>query len=257
MSSNSVVRRLLAALADDTPAFHARTYEPTGNVARRLLIALADASLAFTRHGTDGSYMDTRSVERNQTGQQQERLEEDVELILSEIEEVLEDEGFAELFVRSYAQKGGQGWSTFLDPGFYVGAAAICVVAGGTWDSFKLILGRVVKALRQLPGPPIPSPLAGDDSYDPEFEHMLRQTWLNAIRLIRQQDIEHSIDEATALHWGLFFAELERTLGYVRLRPDQYQQIIRIAAAETERRSPSQIIAKIVDEWLEQRPPGQ
>jgi hypothetical protein len=43
------LRRLLAALADDSPAFRSRSYAPAGRAGRRLLVALADASPAFTR----------------------------------------------------------------------------------------------------------------------------------------------------------------------------------------------------------------
>jgi hypothetical protein len=48
MASRMVWRRLVTALADKTPAFRPRTYEPTGSLLRRLLIALADASPAFS-----------------------------------------------------------------------------------------------------------------------------------------------------------------------------------------------------------------
>jgi RNA polymerase sigma-70 factor, ECF subfamily len=49
-------RRLLAALADDAPAFRQQAYEPSGGWLRRLLIALADAAPAFTPHGLQESY---------------------------------------------------------------------------------------------------------------------------------------------------------------------------------------------------------
>jgi Pentapeptide repeats (8 copies) len=62
MTRDGTARRLLGALADDSPAFRARTYPAAGNFVRRLLVALADASPAFARHGLDDSYSSRPAV---------------------------------------------------------------------------------------------------------------------------------------------------------------------------------------------------
>jgi hypothetical protein len=56
VSKGSFLRKLLTALADDSPAFRAKAYPPEGGIARRLLVALADASPAFSRDAVDDSY---------------------------------------------------------------------------------------------------------------------------------------------------------------------------------------------------------
>jgi RNA polymerase sigma-70 factor, ECF subfamily len=56
VSEDSAGRRLLAALADEAPAFRPRTYELQGGKFRRLLIALADASPAFNGRGVVDAY---------------------------------------------------------------------------------------------------------------------------------------------------------------------------------------------------------
>jgi ubiquitin-like protein Pup len=193
-----------------------------------------------------------RNEDGQEAGDDNARPRNEVDAILDEIDGVTEEN--AEAFVKSYAQKGGQGWSSFLDPSFYAGAAAAGVVAGATWESFKAMLARITKALRQMPGPPSPSPLIGDETYDANFEYMLKRAWATAVLLMDQRDIGHSIDDATALHWALFFIELQRTLRFVRLRSDHYERITRIAAATPERLDQSQLIAKIIDQWLHQNP---
>src|SRR3954451_2316389 len=78
-------------------------------------------------------------------------LRADVDSILNEIDESIEEN--AEAFIHSYLQKGGQGWSEILDPAFFVGAAAAGVAAAATWDTFKLAMTKVIKAIRQAGGP--------------------------------------------------------------------------------------------------------
>ena len=61
-------------------------------------------------------------AEAQETSEHDDHLTGDVDAILDEIDEVLDEN--AEEFVRSYVLKGGQGWSGFFTPEFYVGAAA-------------------------------------------------------------------------------------------------------------------------------------
>jgi ubiquitin-like protein Pup len=133
---------------------------------------------------------------------------DDVDRILDEIDEPLE-EG-AEDFVRSYVQKGGQGWSGFFTPEFYVGAAAAGILSGATYDIFKGVIRRITKALLQVPGRSHISPEEYEAMETAGYEaEVIKEAWKTASRLAKQENIQHSIDEATALHWALFTIELE------------------------------------------------
>jgi ubiquitin-like protein Pup len=183
-----------------------------------------------------------------------ERLSEAVDAILDEIDEVEEEN--ANEFVRSYVQKGGQGWSGFITPEFYVGAAAAGVLSGATYDMFKEVLRRISKALRQVPG------RSTGTSKDYEVEDIsayeatvINEAWQIASRLAEQQDIQHSIDQATALHWAVFTMELEHSLGSIHLGTERYERLVRASAASDEEMDESELAARIIDQWLERRGP--
>jgi ubiquitin-like protein Pup len=173
-----------------------------------------------------------------------EKLSEDMDSILDEIDEVLEEN--AEEFIRSYVRKGGQGWTDFFTPEFYVAAATGGVLGGLAYDEFKAVVLRIIKAVRQARGEP---------DYDPfrevteHYEESIQNAWKSANRLVKKQGIEHSIDEAVALHWTLFTKELERSTGTVRLGAKRHNRLTR--AANREDLSPSQLAARIIDKWLE------
>jgi ubiquitin-like protein Pup len=200
----------------------------------------------------NGKNQNNNDDSHDEIEQREERSSDDVDVILDQIDARLEEN--AEEFVRSYAQKGGQGWSEFLTPDFLVGAAATGMISGATYDIFKESISRIVKALRQTVRPSSPSPLEEDDSFNSEYERVLKHAWDIGIRLAKQQGIEHSIDEATALHWILFAMELQRSLGSVNLGIKRYKRLARASAADAEHLGPSRLAARIIDEWLKQHP---
>jgi ubiquitin-like protein Pup len=183
-----------------------------------------------------------------------ESLADAVDRILDEIDEPLEEN--AEEWVRSYVQKGGQGWSGFFTPEFYVGAAAAGVLSGATYDIFKGVIRRITKALLQVPGRSRISPeeyeAVDTGGYEAEI---IKEAWNTASRLAKQEDIQHSIDEATALHWALFTIELEHSLGSIHLGAQRYERLVQANAATGEQLDTSQLAARIIDQWLEQREP--
>lgn len=171
--------------------------------------------------------------------------------LLDDFEEVLSTS--PELFIRSYVQKGGQGWSFLLTPEFYVTAAVAGVLSGATYDGFRAIIAKVVRALHQVPGPSNPSPLEMDEDYDPTFDEVLEDSWKQAVRLAMLRNVEHSIDGAAAVHWALFTIELNQALGSVRLGRERYQRLANASAAAGKNKlSPSMLAADIIDQWLEQ-----
>jgi ubiquitin-like protein Pup len=181
-------------------------------------------------------------------------LSDDVDRILDEIDEPLE-EG-AEDFVRSYVQKGGQGWSGFFTPEFYVGAAAAGILSGATYDIFKGVIRRITKALLQVPGRSHISPEEYEAMESAGYEaEVIKGAWKTASRLAKQENIQHSIDEATALHWALFTIELERSLGSIHLGAQRYERLLQANAAAGEPLETSQLAARIIDQWLEQQEP--
>jgi ubiquitin-like protein Pup len=181
-----------------------------------------------------------------------EKLSDDVDAILDEIDEVLEES--AEEFVRSYVIKGGQGWSTFIDPSFFVGAATASIVAAVTYDAFKKMIASVIHAINKVPGPVETRVFANDGSLDPGFEQIVNEAWEVAHEMLGPGAAQHSMDEATALHWTVFFRELMNNAPLVKLEPDQFERVRRAGAARSERLTPSQVISLVVSEWLSRNP---
>jgi ubiquitin-like protein Pup len=215
-------------------------------------VMMAEASI-LAEYSMNGKSQNNNDDSHDEIEQRQEQLSDDVDAILDQIDDGRLEEN-AEEYVRSYVQKGGQGWSEFLTPEFFVGAAATGAIAGATYDMFKESIRRIVKALRQTAGPSNSSPLEEDDSFNSEYERVLKHAWDTGIRLAKQQGIEHSIDEATALHWILFAMELQRSLGSVNLGIKRYKRLARASAADAEHVGPSRLAARIIDEWLKQHP---
>lgn len=190
-------------------------------------------------------------VGRNHQPERREPLTDDVDGILDEIDEILEEN--AEEFVRSYVRRGGQGWSGFFTPEFYVGAAAAGILAGASYDIFKTVIHSITKALLQVPGRSTVTPEEYEAAVKAGYETLvIKEAWNTASRLARKKDIQHSIDEATALHWALFTIELERSLGYIHLGARRYEQLARVSAYDHELSGPSELVMRIVDQWLEQ-----
>ncbi|MFD9597363.1 ubiquitin-like protein Pup [Kitasatospora sp. NPDC059973] len=181
-----------------------------------------------------------------------ETSDDSTDATLDAIDAILEEN--AEEFVRGFVKRGGQGWSTFLDPSFYVGAAAAGIIAGATWDSFKKVIARVHQALSSAPGPALP--LADeDDLLATAVEVTLEGAWRTAEDLVKQRNPQHSIDEAAALHWVLYSVELFHELNTIRLGPEQYTQIARIAAEDPERLTADQLVGRIVEQWIQDNNP--
>lgn len=175
-----------------------------------------------------------------------QKLSEQVDSILDEINEVMDEN--AEEFARSYVQRGGQGWSDFFTPEFYVAAATGGVLGGLAYDEFKALVLRIVKAVRDARGEPRDDPFPEVTEH---YEETIQNAWKNASRLVKKQGIEHSIDEAVALHWTLFTKELERSAGTVRLGANRHNRLVRAAGRED--LSPSQLAARIIDQRLEKQ----
>jgi prokaryotic ubiquitin-like protein Pup len=194
------------------------------------------------------SGMSQDDISNEDEHEQPDALSEDVKAIIDEIDEVLEEN--AEEFVRSYVRKGGQGWSGFFTPEFYVGAAAAGILSGATYDIFKDVIRRITKALLQITGCSYPTPEQYDRSLVEEESTMLKEAWKTAYRLAHQQDVQHTIDEATALHWALYTMELERSLGSVHIGAERYKRLANASAARRERPTASQLASMIIDEWL-------
>lgn len=184
-------------------------------------------------------------IESQVVGERHDQLSDDIEAIADMIDEVLEEN--AEEFVRSYVEKGGQGWSGFFTPEFYVGAAAAGILSGATYDIFKTVIRRITKALLQIPGR---STVRPDQAYE---DMIIEEAWITASRLAAQEGIQHSIDEATALHWALFTIELEHSLGSIHLGAQRYERLVRASAATEDSLEASELGARIIDQWLEQR----
>lgn len=192
-------------------------------------------------------------LEAKKALERHKKLSDDIDRILDEPDEVVLEEN-AEEFVRSYVQKGGQGWSGFFTPEFYVGAAAAAIPAGATYDIFKAAIRRVTKALLQVPGRSTLTPEEYEAIHAARYEDMIiEEAWKTASRLTKQEDIQHSIDEATALHWTLLTIELQRSLGSIPLGAKRYERLVRASAATEESLDASLLAARIIDQWLEQR----
>src|SRR6266567_705301 len=112
--------------------------------------------------------------------QYQEKIVEDLDSILDEIDEVLEEN--AEEFVRSYVKKGGQGSSFDLTAQFLAETAALGILQGLTYDSFKLLVSRITNTFTKETKAVVPSPLEGDEYYDKKTEADLKAAWIAAVR---------------------------------------------------------------------------
>lgn len=189
--------------------------------------------------------IDTGVAERHK------EMNEDADTILDEIDEVLEEH--AEEFVRRYVRKGGQGWSMFLDPAFFVGAAAAGVAAAATWDTFKLAMTKFINALRQTGGLP-EAMVDKDGSLTRETELQMWYAWKRASEVRSPNEPTHDIDEATAVHWLAFLSELHRAAGLVKLGSEHYRKITAAAENANVPVPTFHLVAQIIDEWLRRNP---
>lgn len=180
------------------------------------------------------------------------RLTDDVDHLLDEISDKLDSE--AEEFVRGFIQKGGQGWSSFLDPAFFIGAATASLVAGVAWDAFKVSMAKSIHALRHVQlrndTPIHVDEGSGEEVYDDDFVHVLSEAWDTAQKLLASDVPSHTVDEATALHWALFMTQLQARAGLVRIAPEQREQL-KAAAAGLPNTSPSALLTAIIGEWFD------
>lgn len=115
--------------------------------------------------------------------------------------------------------------------------------------AFKTAIAKVVRKLSSASRDPI----LPDGTYDPDFDHAMREAWSTAQRILDQKSQVHgNIDEATALHWVAFLLELKKSNQMIQLPPDMFQKICQIASTTPERLSPSQLVARIVDKWIKE-----
>jgi prokaryotic ubiquitin-like protein Pup len=162
--------------------------------------------------------------------QRHEKLSDDVDAILDELDEVLEEN--AEEFVRSYVRKGGQGASFDLTMQFLAETAALGILQGLTYDSFKRIISRIAKVFTSETKRVVRSPLEGDEYYEEETEADLKAAWIAAIRVIeRRRLLDHTNEEAAAFKAIIFANEMQKRLGSVHLGPTRYDRLAREAAA--------------------------
>lgn len=150
---DSLIRRLLTALADATPAFTPRPIDTAGGRVKRLLTALADATPAFrSRHGGPDEYIrrpdetsiaDTSSVSAPEP--QQDTPAADIERKLSVM--IIVDHDRRDWIARVLTEKG-MGVSTVA-----AGGAVIVRLAASTRPDIVLIalsLNRVVEVIGGL-----------------------------------------------------------------------------------------------------------
>jgi prokaryotic ubiquitin-like protein Pup len=176
----------------------------------------------------------------------------DLDATLDEIDEVLEEN--AEEFVKQYVRKGGQGDTALFTMEFLIGAVAGGVAGNATYDMIKAALFRTFRAFRQI-GRPVSDVTDEDGSYlYEEDERELAAIYEMARRIPTPYPPRHDPDEALAVHWLVYLRELHREAGFVQLLPKHYRKIAAAGMAAPERLQPSQLVAKIVDQWLRENP---
>ncbi|MFD9332956.1 ubiquitin-like protein Pup [Streptomyces sp. NPDC060028] len=176
-----------------------------------------------------------------------------VDDILHEIDDVVSSDEME--FVTSFVQKGGQGWSGLLEPSFFIGVVSVSVTAGMPWVTFKKMMSRLLLAIDQIPGPSnAEALLRGDGTLDENFEEMLHAEWRSAEYLLDEQPPKHSLDEAAALHWVLFYKAFTQEQHLIQIRADQYQEIKRVAAAGPEYLEPNELLERILSQWINDNP---
>jgi hypothetical protein len=87
-----------------------------------------------------------------------------------------------------------------------------------------------------------------------DMEKLLKDAFVRAARVPTSYPPEHSTDEALAVHWIAFLTELNQITGIVTLQPDHYREIAAAGKALPEQLQPSQLVARIIDEWLGRHP---
>ncbi|MFI0966070.1 ubiquitin-like protein Pup [Streptomyces sp. NPDC021080] len=173
--------------------------------------------------------------------------------ILDEMDAALQAD--EEQFVRSFVQKGGQGWSGIVDPSFFVGAVTVSAASGMAWDDFLKMMARILSAMRHVPGPGDPeSFLQEDGTLDLQLQEMLLGDWRMAKSVMGGNPVGHSVDESAAFHWALFTRDFFKSQWFVRLRADQFNVMLRRAASEG--LEPSELAERIIDRWIDGTPNG-
>ena len=148
----------------------------------------------------------------------------------------------------------GESFLDSLDPSFFVGAVAAGVAATATWETFKAAFVRVVQALRHLPGPSnVADLLSEGDELQYDIEEMLRRVWQMASG-ITKGEAGHGIEEAHAFQAILVTREILRSQHYVKLSVDHYEALSQAGGALAERLTPTQLLARIIEEWIRKNP---
>ncbi|WP_433452521.1 ubiquitin-like protein Pup [Streptomyces sp. CA-142005] len=171
--------------------------------------------------------------------------------VMDEIDAVLQAD--EEQFVRSFVQKGGQGWSGIVDPSFFMGVVSVSAASGMDFDDFLKMMARILSAMRHVPGPGDPeSFLREDGTLDLHLQEMLLADWGMFRSVMEGNPAGHSVDESAAFHWALFTRDFFASQRFVRLRADQFNAILRRAASEG--LEPSELAEQIVDHWIDGHP---
>ncbi|MBT2487742.1 ubiquitin-like protein Pup [Streptomyces sp. ISL-96] len=180
----------------------------------------------------------------------------DLDRVFEEIESILhEDE---EQFVREFVQQGGQGWSGFLEPSFFIGMASFGVASGMSWRDFMHAVRRFLIALSGVPGPANTEVFLDEDGeIKADFVEMLHEEWFRAEVISRGMPFDHSAEDSIAFHWVMFARDFLKSQCLVRLSVEQYSVIELEAASSVEGWGPSELVQRIIDRWIsEQRSNG-
>ena len=167
--------------------------------------------------GAEGTNQPPNAPAPPETAEKGKKIKEDIDKLLDEIDDILEEN--AADFVESFRTRGGQGWSSFVDPQFFIGAAVASMLGNMAYDVFKGLIARVFTALGARPIQP-------DGRYDGDFEERLHMAWVSAQEVLdRASPVHGTVEQAAALHWTLFFVEFTKVHRLVQLPPEIYQQV--------------------------------
>ena len=219
----------------------------------------------------DASQME-REVD-NDMAERHKQSTEDPDTILDEIDEVLEEH--SKEFVRSYAGKGGQGYTDYLTPEF-IAHVVITAVAGHTlYDTMKTSLRSTIRSLRKnlegvspstrrpIPREGLPLPEGSiweltkeDGSFKDQRDEDLVREYFRSVARIQLDDLpRHDQQEADAVHAIMCLRQLLGRAHWVQLPAEQYQALH--AAGQRKqgaKLTAEQMTAEIVGAWLARNP---
>jgi prokaryotic ubiquitin-like protein Pup len=197
-----------------------------------------------------------------------EKLGEDVDTILDEIDDVLNES--AEDFVRAYVQKRGQGPSDLFTAEFFIGAIAGGIAGNASYDLIKAAVKNTLASFRQalehfgereaitltIPPHGRVDELANEDgSFALEADNQRFSEIYKVVRgLTGRMPLAHTDEEAVAIQFTAYFGELFREAGIIKLLPSHHQ-ILQQAAHNGDVPIPlPQLVAHIIADWVKRNP---